>query len=178
MDVVSITEWSAVAPFVFELIRIIVSAVPLLVAFWLGQLSSSSTRKSEVAKTRFEKFYLPYMQTYCKGMMWEVRFSELNPGTRAVFLALLMENYHYASNDLQSKIPDFYTTWFELDRYLNGDVRYISSAPRMDALFYDLTCTAFSEYISLCKRLKLPQPSMPPLPNEVYLKESRESETV
>ena len=118
----------------------------------------------DVAKARFESFYLPFLKLYIRNSMWAIRLSEISIEARDGLMHLVIENLQHTSFALQRLVPDLYTTHLELIEHGKGNSKYKPSLAHIDNLFHQFAKVALFDYQELAAQLKLPTPAMPPLP--------------
>lgn len=133
--------------------------VPLLAVFLsysLGHLQSGASEKANTYRSRYEEFYVPFIQRIYGGFLWKVPYSSFVKGGQDVFFDLLFQKISCIDERTQSMLPDFYMTHLECMSYFEGDRDDDTIPERMDAIFYRLTESVLSEASSICKELSLP----------------------
>ena len=141
----------------------LVQLVVPLIAFLLGMISSRMNFNRYRIKEQFDSFHAPYLGMYIRNQLWLYPIWS-HSGHWKMYSQFLSDKFHYASPEVQGYILDM----FRMDRIIINKMANMPTETvdlekkELGKIIITITDTIFEEYISLCKRLKLSEPNMPP----------------
>ena len=144
-----------------DIIGIVFQCLTTLIIFFLAFGKDRYMKTLTTLHIRLERLYFPFYQKFTMGHFNdEHRLSSSPFETRSCFLELFSKNIQYMGTKSQALFSEFYIEFFnmlEADDN-NSDFPVDITSKNFDKAFIALSNSLLSEYMCICKRLKLPKP--------------------
>lgn len=137
----------------------LIPVISVAISFFIGRYESRSARRVEIAKERYEKFYVPFIRMiFEQGLMYE-SFSDLSFQEQMKIYRLLLDNLQYMDCETLDVVEPIFA---EFSLYLMSNSKDDASQQalrqkNLDSLFNEMIASMLSQARELSKELSLPQ---------------------
>lgn len=147
--------------FFLEVLKISLPTISAIVLFILANKHETTIKKRETLEKRLQDFYIPFYQMCLRGRLDINRLSQMDFETRSLFLDLFVGNIHLMGCDSQQLVKQYYSAYLDFLEADDDNPLYPKSVAeeRLDTAFNKLRSSISSEYIDICRSLKLPVPA-------------------
>lgn len=140
----------------------IISVIGSFILVYLSTIKESFDRKYQVRKEQLDKFYIPFYQMYCRGLMSDIKFSKFSIEIKLKFLDMLSNNIHLLEPGSQAIYPKYYHSLLNLMEAEDGSAEFQLDITEeiFDSVSQQLITQILSEYKHILKKCRLPVPSI------------------
>ena len=134
----------------------IIPLVSIYISHYLGTKLASNRSQDAYKKLRYEKAYVPFIQSLYRGYMFDPQYIPIGREQRDYFLDLLSNNMQYYGPLVLKNYPAFYRAYLDMLEYEDNNFGFDSAPQNYIREFKTISNELLLEATMLESHLKLP----------------------